>query len=455
MTNTMMCSEITSTVGITHSEAVDNSWSYMLGEQNPYPAPTAPEMTRAPDGYEFVAMCFFARHGSRYALDREHIPDLLERFQRIAAKGRLTEGGQNFLENVERFSKWWGENTDRPGKLTDLGFAELQGMGKRAVQAIGLQEHNTKMGNHLTIVAKSSGAIRTLESESAYLYGAGKEAAKTRHPLNIITDSSVASRSVTDPHDYFGFHTKFRPVGRPVRMELLAKNDASAPEAIEDFVQTLVSGLSKEESIEMVNVLFELCQQDTPQGGVQGMCAPFAKWADNGGDKALFDWFFTRNQIDKFYMFGPAELYDGATAAMGNPMINEFVTFTDKAVKNPETTPALNVMFGHDAGLIGFMSGLGLMRGYGSDEERIAGFKPAEQFPMGSNIAWQLYRKGDDFRVRMLHNERPVSFPIEGCEDSELCSWETVKSYYTQPRFLLSALDKDKNNEMHVERFRD
>ena len=455
MKKTILCSAIALAAGMANANTADSSWSYMLGEQNPYPAPTSLEMTEAPDGYEFVTMSFFARHGSRYALDHDHIPNLLETFQRIAAKGQLTEEGQTLLQDVERFAKWWGENSDRLGNSTDLGFAELQAMGQRAVQAAGLQEHNTKMGDHLTVVTKSSGAIRTLESESAYLYGAGKEAAKTRHPLNIITDNSIESRSVTDPHDYFGFHTEFRPMGKPIKMELLAENDANAPKAVEDFVHTLVSGLSKEESIEMVNVLFELCQQDAPQEGVQGMCTPFAQWADNGGDKALFDWFFTRNQIDKFYMFGPAELYDGITAAMGNPMIDEFVTATEKAVNDPETAPALNVQFGHDGGMIGFMSGLGLMRGYGSDEERIAEFKPAEQFPMGSNIAWQLYRKGDDYQVRMLHNERPVSFPIKGCEDSELCSWETVKSHYTQPQYLLSALDKDENNEIHVERFRD
>lgn len=455
MKKSILCSAIALAATMANANVTDDSWTYMLGEQNAYPAPTSFEMLDAPEGYEFVSMTQFSRHGSRYALNPEHLPNLLESFKAIAEKGELTQEGKNLLADVEQFAQWWGNNTDRLGYSTDLGFEEFEAMGRRAVQMASLKEHDKTMGDPLVIVSKSSGKVRTLESEVAYLHGAGLEAAKTRTPLLIQSDNSIESRSVTDPHDYYGFHTKYRPLGKPIKAELFAENDANAPEAVSEFVDQLITGLDREDAIDMVNIMFELCRQDAPQGQIQGMCKPFAQWAEDGKDDALFDWFFVRNQIDKFYMFGPAELYDGISTAMGNPIINEFVDSIDLAVNKPDEAPVLDVRFGHDAGVIALLSAVGIMKSDGSDKERFAAFKPYSQFPMGSNVIWQLYRNDQDYKVRMLHNERPVSFPIAGCEDSELCSWDTVKAHYSQPQFQVSYLEDHDSGGTHREQFAD
>ncbi|PSW20798.1 hypothetical protein C9I98_08140 [Photobacterium sanctipauli] len=72
----------------------------------------------------------------------------------------------------------------------------------------------------------------------------------------------------------------------------------------------------------------------------------------------------------------------------------------------------------------------------GTNEERMATFMPYKDFPMGANIAWQLFKNSDDkYAVRMLHNERIVNFQIDGCMDTELCEWDKVNEFYAQPEY--------------------
>ncbi|PSW20800.1 hypothetical protein C9I98_08150 [Photobacterium sanctipauli] len=70
------------------SADTDKPWNYMLGEQNPYPTPTTNEHLISPDGYDFVSMSLFTRHGSRYALDYNLVPSRLAEIKEVAKKAR-------------------------------------------------------------------------------------------------------------------------------------------------------------------------------------------------------------------------------------------------------------------------------------------------------------------------------------------------------------------------------
>ena len=333
-------------------------------------------------------MVHFARHGSRYAIEPDHLPNLLNKFNQIASKGQITEAGTALLQDVEKFAQWWSSHTQQLGHLTESGLSEHQAMGRRAVQMINPEKQSNTHSSSLRIIAKSSGVIRTLESQAAFLYGAAQEAALTETALDISSDDSPETLSVTN-------------------------------------------------AIELINVLYELAQQDAPQNGMRGMLKPFAAWTQGNGDKALLDWLFTRNQLDKFYLFGAAELFNGFSTGMGEPILNDFLSAIKTAITHPETAPQLNLRFGHDGGVMALMNHLGLMETKGSDAQRMKGFLPSKQIPMAANICWQLYRKGEDFQVRMLHNERPLSFPIKGYENSEFCSWDVINRFYRQDNSVM------------------
>ena len=407
---------------------------YILGEQVPYPAPENKAFIQPPEGYEFVTMVHFARHGSRYAIEPDHLPKLLTKFNEIASKGQITEAGTELLHDVEQFAQWWSSHTQQLGHLTELGLSEHHAMGRRAVQMIQLKQQSSPHEQSLRITAKSSGVIRTLESQSAFLNGAAREAALTETALKISSDDSAKTLSVTNPHIYYDYPTKFDPQSAAIRAKLLAQNDDKAPESVQVFVEQFIHGLDKKDAIELTNILFELAQQDAPQNGIRGMLKPFAFWAQDNGDKALLDWLFTRNKLDKFYLFGAAEMFNGFNSEMGEPILNDFLCAIQTAITTPKTAPHLNLRFGHDGGVMAFMNRLGLMETQGSDAERMQEFLPSKQIPMAANICWQLYRNGDDYQVRMLHNERPVSFPIKGYENSEFCSWDAISRFYQQEK---------------------
>ena len=90
---------MTLSVGIANASAA-KPWNYMLGEQNPYPAPVSESFVEAPDGYEFVTMSYFTRHASRYALDENLLPTTLSEMQALGRKGRITEKGATLFKNM-------------------------------------------------------------------------------------------------------------------------------------------------------------------------------------------------------------------------------------------------------------------------------------------------------------------------------------------------------------------
>ena len=427
---------MTLSVGIANASAA-KPWNYMLGEQNPYPAPVSESFVEAPDGYEFVTMSYFTRHASRYALDENLLPTTLSEMQALGRKGRITEKGATLFKNIEAFNQWWGENSDRLGNTTALGFSEMENMGRRGVSMVQV-EAGRFIGEPIRVRTKSSGAVRTLESQSAYLYGAMNQAALNgQHPLKIENEDSLENRAIADPHHFYGYHWSTRVPLEAKARELIEARLQELPDTVVDFTSELVADLTKEESARFTSALFKLCQQDAPQGMERGMCQPFKDWVAQGGDTGVMDYFFELNQIDKFYNFGPSVEADGAARQMGMPVVAEFMRTMTEAVESPETAPHMNLVFGHDAGVIAMLSALDLMVTEGTQEERTTNFMPYRDFPMGSNIIWQMYRKGDDYQVRMLHNERPVSFNIEGCQNQPMCSWTKVKEQYSQQEYTV------------------
>lgn len=406
----------------------------MLGEQNPYPAPESLEFIDAPEGYEFVSMSYFTRHGSRYALDEGLLPGRLQEMQELSEKGELTDAGQELMNDVIEFAQWWAANADRLGLSTDEGFQEMIDMGARAVQMVDV-EPGGLMGEPIHVRTKSSGAERTLESQAAHLGGVMKQAGRSKNPVRIDNRDSLENRAIGDPQHFFGYHWGARVPLEEKAKNLIDERLQDLPDSVVAFTEELVTGLSKDEAGQFTNALFKLCQQDAPQGMRRGMCKPFEHWAVNGGNPEVIDYFFELNQIDKYYNFGPSVESKGLARQMGMPIIQDFVKVTAEAIESPETAPHLNLTFGHDAGVIGLLSALDLMETEGSNEERMATFMPYRDFPMGSNVIWQLYRQGDDYQVRMLHNERPVNFQINGCEGQEMCGWDAVQAHYSQPEY--------------------
>ncbi|PSW20799.1 hypothetical protein C9I98_08145 [Photobacterium sanctipauli] len=227
------------------------------------------------------------------------------------------------MKDVEAFSDWWEQNSDRLGGSTDIGFDELSQLGQRSVQMVNVKsgkELGVPMGETIRIRSKSSGAQRTLESEGAFLGGAMIQAAKLQNPITVDNQNNLLNRSIADPQHYYGYHWGARvPLTKLAEQKIQAML-SDVPDSVISFSSGLIEGLSKDDASKFTAALFKLCQQDAPQGMRQGMCKPFENWYETGNDPSLMDYYFEINQVDKYYNFGPSVESKGLARQMGMPI---------------------------------------------------------------------------------------------------------------------------------------
>ncbi|MGF1736115.1 histidine-type phosphatase [Photobacterium satsumensis] len=408
---------------IAHSET---NWESILAEHRPYPFEPVNTLPLIPADYNLVSVNALYRHGSRYALDNNLVPELAITFENSIKKGEVTSEGQLLLENVQAFSDWWVKNSFLLGKLTQEGKEEMAQLGERMLY----MTMNSSKNRELDVLSRNSNIERTLQSQSSYLSGMTQEANRQGKQLHVsIINSEDEARKINTHHYSWFYRGVYRPKADNYKKDIIDDIVANPPVSVTKEFSRYVNGLSPSDAGKMTVALQGLCMQDAPQGGRMGMCKPFKEIAANNDIESI-EWLTLIKNVSKFYMFGTADVFEGINYEMGKPIIRDYIEVTDKSISTYSGVPSLDVRFGHDSNVSASLVALGIISSEGTDAEKLETWNAWDQIHKSSNVVWQVVEKDNKYKVRMLLNEKPIKFPIDQCRKDYFCDWDIVKSHY-------------------------
>ncbi|MTI15327.1 histidine phosphatase family protein [Sansalvadorimonas verongulae] len=411
-------------------------WKNFLGLTTMYPSTQQEGSRLVPTGYTLAGEVHLGRHGSRQGIYPNELAELRQSAHDLFKKGTSTPAGAKLLQQIDNYYEWH-EKTNALGRLTYEGVMEQFHLGARmAMRFMDHLEGNTPV----RVRAINSGLKRTQESQAAFIFGVTGAFAVAQeravHTYNIHTHKDLKA---TNPHTYYNYRP-LHDVTKAIGKVLASQQWSEPPQSLYDFAATVVSGLNEEDARQLVKTMAQLCRLDSPQDMKWELCAPFETFSKTENSVGLFSFLYDITRIFEFYAAGPAVEKKGAVFALGLPILDSFLSAAQEIVEEPETAPHMNLRFSHDSSLISFMTTLGLIKAEGNNKERMETFSMKELSPMSANIVWQVWRKGYDVQVVMLHNEQPVNFPIPECAEAFMCQWDIVREHYSQEKYQLSQL---------------
>jgi hypothetical protein len=126
-------------------------------------------------------------------------------------------------------------------------------------------------------------------------------------------------------------------------------------------------------------------------------------------------WFGYLDDVVSFYENGPAFSGEDITYKMANVLLDEMFAQLN-AKRNGTSTLDAELRFTHAEEIFPLAT---LLQLPGSTKQLPAGtlftyandpFRGAQIAPMGANIQWDLFKKGNTYLVRMLYNEKQTAF---------------------------------------------
>jgi hypothetical protein len=386
-------------------------------------APYAPEQNprtyqRPPAGFTPVFTENASRHGSRTATDSEDGDLILALWDRAQAAGQLAGKGEEFGPKVRALQ----------AAMSEVGYGNLSGRGKREMQDTArrladrlpsLFRQIAANGEKIDVV--SSGQGRAIDSGNEFT-GALADADPDLKPLIGATRTDK---------DLLYFH---KAAGGAAYRDYIAndKRLADTLASITDqpkthqaaqsvlrrlFKASFVDSLSSADQVAAAQAVYNLyaiapaMSQESPDGKGRGMQRYLSH-----SDAA---WFGYLSDAEDFYEKGPGFSDSDITYKMAGVLLDDFFKQIE-AKKAGTSTLGAELRFTHAEEIIPLAALMGLP---GSTKPATPGqpytyadnpWRGADVAPLGSNIQWDVFQKGDRYLVRMLYNERETSFKA-GC----------------------------------------
>jgi hypothetical protein len=132
----------------------------------------------------------------------------------------------------------------------------------------------------------------------------------------------------------------------------------------------------------------------------------------SGADES---WFGYLDDVTSFYENGPAFAGDDITYKMAGVLLDDMFAQLE-AKKDGTSDLAADLRFTHAEEIFPLAT---LLQLPGSTKQLPAGtlfsyandpFRGAQVAPMGANIQWDLFKRGNTYLVRMLYNEKQTAF---------------------------------------------
>ncbi|MEU2619954.1 histidine-type phosphatase [Streptomyces sp. NPDC007157] len=378
----------------------------------------------APAGYTAVFTENVSRHGSRSATDGEDGATILALWNQAEADGQLTELGKEFGPDVQAIE----------AAMSAIGYGNLSGRGKDELRATavrldkrlpGLFASIARNGEKIDVV--SSGQGRAVDSGTVF--------------STALTDADPALRASLGTarvdKDLLYFH---KSAGGADYQKWLASDErlASTLEAVTDQpashrAAARVLGKIFEPAFvkRVVNGEFSATASDiTAAQAVYNLYAIAPAMSEESPDGRGWDldryiaprdaaWFGYLSDAEDFYEKGPSFSDSDITYKMAGVLLDDFFEQAE-AKRDGTSTLGAELRFTHAEEIIPLAA---LMRLPGSEKAATPGrtytyadspWRGAEVASLASNIQWDVFRKGDDYLVRMLYNEKEIAFKA-GC----------------------------------------
>ncbi|WP_328781111.1 histidine phosphatase family protein [Streptomyces canus] len=398
-------------------EHLSDGTSY--GTKAPYePRQNPRTYQQAPAGFVPVFTENVSRHGSRAATDSEDGDLVLALLEKAESANGLTAKGGEFGPKVRALQ----------AAMSGVGYGDLSGRGKQELKATATRLAQRLPGLFTTIAKKkekidvvSSGQGRAVESANIYA-GALAEKDPDLEPLIGTTRTDV---------DLLYFH---KAAGGKAYRDYIANDQrlATTLETISDqpkthstahsvlkklFRPAFLATLSTDDQVAAAQAVYNLyaiapaMREESPGGKGWGL--------ENFVSKRDADWFGYLSDAEDFYEKGPGFADSDITYKMADILLDDF--FEQVEAKRAGTSDlGAELRFTHAEEIIPLAALMGLpgsTQGATTSKPYTYATNPwrgASVAPLGSNIQWDVYRKGNSYLVRMLYNEKETAFR-QGC----------------------------------------
>ncbi|MFJ3664978.1 histidine-type phosphatase [Streptomyces sp. NPDC090106] len=376
------------------------------------PQQNARTYQRPPAGYRPVFTENVSRHGSRAASDSEDADLVLALWDQADASGQLTRKGEGFGPTVRALA----------AAMAKVGYGNLSGRGEQE-----MRDTATRMADRLpslfskiaadgeTIDVVSSGQGRAIASADRY---AGALAAAEPD----LTDLIGATRTDKDLlyfHKAAGGAAYRDYIDNDERLAATLKSVTGQPRTAKAaagvlrglFTPAFVAGIedpvAAAEAVYNLYAIAPAMSEESPGGRGWGM--------ERYISRADAAWFGYLGDAEDFYEKGPGFADSDITYKMADVLLDDLFRQVE-AKRDGTSTLGAELRFTHAEELIPLAALMGLPGS--TDAVTEAGpytyatntWRGSSVAPLGANIQWDVFQKGDRYLVRMLYNERETAF---------------------------------------------
>ncbi|MFG2357643.1 histidine-type phosphatase [Streptomyces sp. NPDC048521] len=384
-------------------------------------APYAPRQNphgyqQAPAGFVPVFTENVSRHGSRAAGDSEDGDLILALWDKAEAEGRLTDRGEEFGPKVRALQ----------AAMAKVGYGNLSGRGKRelADTAVRLERRLPSLfgkiadkGEKIDVV--SSGQGRAVDSGTVFA-GALADADPALEPLigPTRTDKDLLyfhkAAGGAAYRDYIDNDQRLKDTLHGITDQPRTRQAARSVlrTIFEDpFLEQIPDQVGAAEAVYNLYAIAPAMSEESPDGAGWGM--------ERYVSRTDAAWFGYLGDAEDFYEKGPGFADSDITYKMAGVLLDDL--FEQVEAKRAGTSDlGAELRFTHAEEIIPLAALMGLP---GSTRPATPGepytyadnpWRGASVSPLGANIQWDVFEKGDRYLVRMLYNEKETAFKA-GC----------------------------------------
>ncbi|MFI6550062.1 histidine-type phosphatase [Streptomyces prunicolor] len=379
---------------------------------------------KVPAGFTPVFTENVSRHGSRSATDSSDGDLILALLDKAQAEGQLTAKGREFGPKAQALE----------AAMSTVGYGDLSARGKEEIHDTAVRMAK-RLPTLFASIAKNKEPIDVVSSgqgravDSANLYGAAL--AQTDPGLTSLIGTTRTDKDLLYFHKADGGAAYRDYIANDKRLATTLTSVTDQPKthrAARDvlkklfkpaFVDRITAGefSSIGTDVEAATAVYNLyaiapaMSEESPGGKGWGM--------DRYISAADADWFGYVSDAEDFYEKGPGFADSDITYKMANVLLDDF--FKKAEAKRDGTSDlGAELRFTHAEEIIPLAALMGLpgsTKGVTTAKPYTYGSNPwrgAAVAPLGSNIQWDVFRKGNTYLVRMLYNEKETAFKT-GC----------------------------------------
>lgn len=404
----------------------------------PYTTDSIPDF---PEGYEPVYISHYGRHGSRWAINEKQYPLVLDILTEQKKIGNLTPEGEEVMRKVEIIAD---HAKGHAGELSPLGQRQHKGIAERMM-------HRTPelFADSASISALSSIVPRCIISMSAFTerlkeLNPSLQITRSASPgdMEFISYSTPEARKIAaDSLGWRADHKKFREkiVPQERLMKLLFKEIPTLEDPVL-FLKTLhdiaVTTQNVDLDVDLLSLftmdeLFAFWQALNYNMYVRHANSPEGKTAGMRSARSLLDDII--NRADKALGFAPTTSAESETTAKA--------AFISEIEDEAAAQPKVQLRFGHDTNLIRLLALMqleGCAESESDPKQYYAAWQDFRVSPMGANLQLIFLQptnktnlSDDETLVLILHNERPVTVPIDSAIPSPFYRWSDLKRLWS------------------------